>query len=71
MGLPGWRLRPARGEAQPALAAVAKGSRAARKWWQRGARAAALQAPPRVGPRGTPRVNFCGLGYWGNVCVCT
>lgn len=55
MGLPGRRPRPARGEAQPAVAAAARGPRTARKRWRLGARAAALQARPGAG----------ALGGWG------
>lgn len=69
MRLLGGLPRPARGEAQPALARRPSdpGLRASGRGWARGL--APLQAPTRAGVRGERRVNFCRLGGCGRVCV--
>lgn len=69
MRLLGGLPRPARGEAQPALARRPSdpGLRASGRGWARGL--APLQAPTRAGVRGERRVNFCRLGGCGSVCV--
>lgn len=69
MRLLGGLPRPARGEAQPALARRPSDPRlrASGRGWARGL--APLQAPTPAGVRGERRVNFCRLGGCGRVCV--
>lgn len=51
---------------------AAKGPRAACKRWWQGARAQICRRLPERGrgAAGERRINFCGLGGCGSVCVC-